>query len=110
VPPTVFGADSESDTVFRQRQEHQVFATLLQMIPGLEDRLMNSSEEGVVVVAELVCHLVDLHVHLPFITSSFKKESPVHAPMTQKVSRVLYWIGLLREANPSIRRSLAMSK
>lgn len=39
----------------RERKEHRVFMKLLQMIPGLEDRLMNSTEEEVVFVAELVC-------------------------------------------------------
>lgn len=38
----------------RQRREHRVFEALLQMIPGLEDRLMNGSEEDIVAVAELV--------------------------------------------------------
>jgi hypothetical protein len=38
----------------RQRREYQVFTTLLQMIPGLEDRLVEGSEEGVVQIADLV--------------------------------------------------------
>jgi hypothetical protein len=38
----------------RQRREYQVFTTLLQMIPGLEDRLVEGSEEGVIQIADLV--------------------------------------------------------
>jgi hypothetical protein len=40
---------------YRERREHRVFTKLLQMVPGLEERLMNSSEEEVVFVADLVC-------------------------------------------------------
>src|SRR5882762_266663 len=40
----------------RERREHRIFQQLLQMIPGLEDRLMNGSSEYVVHVGELVCH------------------------------------------------------
>jgi len=39
----------------RERKEHRVFTKLLQMVPGLEDRLMNCTEEEVVFIAELVC-------------------------------------------------------
>jgi hypothetical protein len=41
----------------RQRREHHVFETLLQMVPGLEERLMNGGENEVGNVAELVCQL-----------------------------------------------------
>jgi hypothetical protein len=46
------GADCNYDG--RKRREHRVFTKLLQMVPGLEERLMNSSEEEVVFVADLV--------------------------------------------------------
>ena len=39
----------------RQRREHRVFQALLQMIPGLEDRLMGGSESDVMGIAESVC-------------------------------------------------------
>jgi hypothetical protein len=39
----------------RERKEHRVFTKLLQMVPGLLDRLMNGTEEEVIFVAELVC-------------------------------------------------------
>ena len=38
----------------RQRREHRVFEALLMMIPGLEERLMNGSEEDTVGIAEMV--------------------------------------------------------
>ncbi|KAI0058387.1 hypothetical protein BV25DRAFT_1810724 [Artomyces pyxidatus] len=37
-----------------QRREHRVFNALLQSIPGLEERLVNGSEEEVVIIADLV--------------------------------------------------------
>jgi hypothetical protein len=40
--------------IFRVRREHRVFTKLLQMIPNFEDRLMNSSEEEVTFIADLV--------------------------------------------------------
>jgi len=40
--------------VDRERKEYAVFRELLHMIPGLEARLMESSEEQVVNVADLV--------------------------------------------------------
>jgi hypothetical protein len=38
----------------RERREHRVFTKLLQMIPGLEERIMNSSGEEVGFIADLV--------------------------------------------------------
>ena len=48
--------DVDSPPLTRERREHQVFCTLLQMIPGMEDRLMESSEEDITHIAELVCN------------------------------------------------------
>lgn len=41
---------------FRQRREHCVFSTLLQMVPNLEARLMEGDDDDVVVIADFVCH------------------------------------------------------
>ena len=41
-------------TVYRERREHRVFRSLLSAVPGLEDRLVNSSEEEVRMIADLV--------------------------------------------------------
>jgi hypothetical protein len=38
----------------RQRRENRIFTLLLQMVPGLEERLVEGSEENVLHVAELV--------------------------------------------------------
>lgn len=38
----------------REQREHRVFQLLLQMIPGLEERLVEGSEENVLHIAELV--------------------------------------------------------
>ena len=37
-----------------EREEHQVFQRLIQMVPGLEDRLVEGSDEDVAHIAELV--------------------------------------------------------
>jgi hypothetical protein len=43
----------------RERREHRVFRLLLQMVPGLEERLMEGSEEDLIHVAEMVkLHIV----------------------------------------------------
>jgi hypothetical protein len=41
----------------RQRREHRVYEALLQMVPGLEERLMNGNEGDMGNIAELVCPL-----------------------------------------------------
>ncbi|KAF8834924.1 hypothetical protein BDN67DRAFT_913952, partial [Paxillus ammoniavirescens] len=46
-----------------ERKEYAVFCELLRMVPRMEARLMESSEEEVV-------HLADLVMSLPFLTSS----------------------------------------
>jgi hypothetical protein len=38
----------------RERREHVVFKKLIQMIPGLQERLVNGSEEDLLHVADLV--------------------------------------------------------
>jgi hypothetical protein len=40
--------------IYRERHKHRVFGVLLQMVPGLEERLMDGTEEDVVFVAEMV--------------------------------------------------------
>jgi hypothetical protein len=39
----------------REKREHDVFKSLLRLIPGLEQRLMEASEEEIEMIAELVC-------------------------------------------------------
>lgn len=38
----------------RQRREHRIFNVLLQMVPGLEDRLMEGSGEDLLTIAAMV--------------------------------------------------------
>jgi hypothetical protein len=42
----------------RQRREHHVFGVLIQMVPGLETRLMEGLEEDLVSIAEMVCPII----------------------------------------------------
>ena len=49
--------------IVRERREHRVYDTLLKVVPNLEERLMNASEEEVGMIAELAsinhpCHYV----------------------------------------------------
>jgi hypothetical protein len=37
----------------RERREHRVYETLLKTIPNFEERLMNSSEEEIAMIADL---------------------------------------------------------
>ena len=51
------------DLVHRQQKEHFIFHELLQSVPGLENQLMSSSEEEVMVIADFICCFHnDLHV------------------------------------------------
>jgi hypothetical protein len=43
-----------------ERREHCVFTALLQIVPGLEDRLTNGGGGDVVSITEMVC-LINLH-------------------------------------------------
>ena len=40
----------------REQHEHRVFRLLLHMVPGMEDCLMEGSEEDTLHIAELVCN------------------------------------------------------
>ena len=40
--------------IFRERREHRVYRLLLEMVPGLEERLLNGSEEDLIHIADLV--------------------------------------------------------
>jgi hypothetical protein len=45
----------------RQRREYHIYKQLLQMVPGLEERLMNSSEEEIFHIADLVHCYISIH-------------------------------------------------
>ena len=42
----------------REQREHRVFQALLRIVPGLEERLIEGSDEGVIHIAELVCTIL----------------------------------------------------
>jgi len=46
---------SDDAVLFRERRKHRVFAELLQMVPGLEERLVQGDDNDILVVADLVC-------------------------------------------------------
>jgi hypothetical protein len=50
--------------IFRQRREHRVFRALIQMIPGLQRRLIDGDDEHVEDIADLVRDNFDrIHDH-----------------------------------------------
>ena len=49
-------SDSDDATIlFREICKHCVFAELLQMVPGLEERLVQGDDNDILAVADLVC-------------------------------------------------------
>jgi hypothetical protein len=62
-----------------------VFQILLQMIPGLEDRLMDGDDEVVISIADMVRHRQHLLIAITKLYNSFKRAYPVQDLMTQKV-------------------------
>lgn len=67
----------------RERREHRVFQVLLQMIPGLEERLVEGSEENVIHVAELVCFHISYWLYVTDTRRS-RKVLPAPDPMILK--------------------------
>ncbi|KIM74367.1 hypothetical protein PILCRDRAFT_14512 [Piloderma croceum F 1598] len=45
---------AEAEFTQEERQEHRVFQQLLELIPGLENRLMDGSDENILHIAELI--------------------------------------------------------
>jgi hypothetical protein len=71
--------------IFRQRREHRVFQALLQMVPGLKERLLDGSDNDVKAIAELVghgCSIAIQMLYLPF--KSFRKACLVLGRTTRK--------------------------
>jgi len=67
----------------RERQEHRIFKALLLLVPGLEERLMQSSNEGVIYIAELVCVYVINAAHT-LTVRRFRKALRAHDLMTPR--------------------------
>lgn len=53
----LFLCATQSHVLGRQRREFRVFQSLLHLVPGLEERIMNQSEEEIVGIADLACLL-----------------------------------------------------
>jgi hypothetical protein len=78
---------STNRSLVRNRREHRVFTALLQMVPGLEDRLTDGGGSDVVAIAEMVrliiiCIVMDDCV---YCYGSYKKVHLALGLMTQKV-------------------------
>jgi len=67
----------------RERREHRVFQLLLQMIPGLQERLMESSDEHVGHIAELVREYFYFYFSSLF-SDRFRKVLQARDLMTQR--------------------------
>jgi hypothetical protein len=54
-----------NQSVMRERREHRIFKQLLMMIPGLEERLLDGSDETIMHIGELVSRI---RIHKNFWT------------------------------------------
>ena len=83
-----------SQNFSRERREHQVFEELLRSIPGLEERLVQGSEDEVDVVAELVSIWSVAVIHSLLISVvSLPKARPRQEAMIQKALKVPFSTG-----------------
>jgi hypothetical protein len=69
----------------RDRKERRVFQQLLQTIPRLQERLMESEQAELPVIAELVCFLLLVILNHTSILQRFRKVFLVHDPMIPRV-------------------------
>ena len=96
----------------RERKEYRVFTKLLQIIPGLEERLMRSSEEEVVFIAELVCCRPP-HFSKTDQLLRYRKAHPVRGRTTPKALKgaILDWITPRGQPlNPSLSRNVKIDR
>jgi hypothetical protein len=70
---------------YRQRHEHTVFGILPQMVPGLEDCLMEGTDEDIVSIADKVCQTQCILGAITYSMNSFRREYPAEDPMTPRV-------------------------
>jgi hypothetical protein len=99
----------------RERREHRVFTRLLDMVPGLEERLLEGSEEGVVHIAELV-RCIRLFVLLPsslfYFAQIQKGASSARSDDTKSLkSAILDWITPRGQSlNPPLARNVKIDR
>ena len=96
--------------VYRERREHRVFRSLLHAVPGLEECLVNSSEEEVRLIADLVRLIQDCNGDSANCQLRSKRVPLVPDLTIRKPSRVLSSIGLRRVGNISILPLLRTSR
>jgi hypothetical protein len=93
----------------RERHKHRVFEALLQMVPSLQEQLLEGGKDNVVMIVEMVhpsnpC--CDAHIHS---YRSYKKVHRVLDLMTPRVWKVWSWTGLHLRASHSVHLLLIMS-
>lgn len=67
------------------RKEYQVFKELLKIVPGLENRLMESSETEIIDIADLVSNSLPLSIRGGVTEFSRSKKVPTGpGPMTRR--------------------------
>jgi hypothetical protein len=86
-----------------------VFQQMIQMLPGLEHRLMTSSEEEVVFIADLVSVLT-MFGTMSYTVHRSRKELQAPGPMTRRASKELYWTGSPQGGNHLTLHLLEMSR
>jgi hypothetical protein len=94
--------------ISRERREHRVFRQLLLLIPGLEERLMEGSDENFAHIAELVGQFLPGSSSETQGLSRSRKAFLAPEPMTPKAWRVPSWTGSLLADNRWIRHWLAI--
>jgi hypothetical protein len=90
-------------TSSRERREHSVFRDLLKQIPGFEKRLMESSDDEVVMIADMVCFHSYLNLDITVTSIGFRSRRELAALglMTPKESSPLSSIGSHLKDKPS---------
>jgi hypothetical protein len=100
-------------TSCRQRREHLVFQSLLQMVPGLEARLLEGSEDDVVQIAELVCRYDTLLYAFVFTVSQLQRGvSGARSDDTKSLKgAILEWIVPMGQSlNPPLSRNVKVDR
>ena len=97
--------------MLRERREYRVYRSLLCMIPGLEERLVNGSDEETRMVADLVCTECRGLLYFANDVRNLKLQkgaSSARSDDTRSLkSAVLDWIAPRGEAiNPPIARNI----
>src|SRR5215471_14241060 len=84
---------------------------MLQMIPGLEERLMEGSDDDVVAIAEMVSLDTTLSRKLCiYCFIRFKRGRQAQDLMTPRASRARFWIGSSHVVRPLPHRWRVTSK